>query len=76
MDLHEVAWEENVSRCYGATLAKDPGCNLPCSWTTADPSSFLIRGDSYLQDRQKVLLQLHLLILERIEIYFTLDITK
>lgn len=54
MDLHEVAWEENVSRCYGATLAKDPGCNLPCSWTTADPSSFLIRGDSYLQDRQKI----------------------
>ncbi|GFS33053.1 pleckstrin homology (PH) and lipid-binding START domains-containing protein [Actinidia rufa] len=53
MDLQEVAWEENVSCCYGATLAKDPGCNLPCSWTTADPSTFLIRGESYLQDRQK-----------------------
>ncbi|GFZ14760.1 pleckstrin homology (PH) and lipid-binding START domains-containing protein [Actinidia rufa] len=54
MDLQEVAWEENVSCCYGATLAKDPGCNLPCSWTTADPSTFLIRGESYLQDRQKI----------------------
>ncbi|KAI8563702.1 hypothetical protein RHMOL_Rhmol03G0129700 [Rhododendron molle] len=54
MDLHEVAWEENVSRSYGATLAKDPGCNLPCSWTTADPSTFLIRGETYLQDNQKV----------------------
>ncbi|XP_058204629.1 protein ENHANCED DISEASE RESISTANCE 2-like isoform X2 [Rhododendron vialii] len=54
MDLHEVAWEENVSCSYGATLAKDPGCNLPCSWTTADPSTFLIRGETYLQDHQKV----------------------
>ncbi|XP_057485475.1 protein ENHANCED DISEASE RESISTANCE 2-like isoform X2 [Actinidia eriantha] len=53
MDLQEVAWEENVSCCYGATLAKDPGCKLPCSWTTADPSTFLIRGESYLQDHQK-----------------------
>ncbi|GFY84559.1 pleckstrin homology (PH) and lipid-binding START domains-containing protein [Actinidia rufa] len=53
MDLQEVAWEENVSCCYGATLAKDPGCNLPCSWTTADPSTFLIRGESYLQALQK-----------------------
>lgn len=60
MDLHEVAWEENVSRSYGATLAKDPGCNLPCSWTTADPSTFLIRGETYLQDNQKVLLLFHL----------------
>ncbi|XP_057486271.1 protein ENHANCED DISEASE RESISTANCE 2-like [Actinidia eriantha] len=53
MDLQEVSWEENVSCCYGATLAKDPGCNLPCSWTTADPSTFLIRGESYLQVLQK-----------------------
>ncbi|XP_057489631.1 protein ENHANCED DISEASE RESISTANCE 2-like isoform X2 [Actinidia eriantha] len=53
MDLQEVAWEENVSCCYGVTLAKDPGCNLPCSWTTADPSTFLIRGESYLQALQK-----------------------
>ncbi|GFY87490.1 pleckstrin homology (PH) and lipid-binding START domains-containing protein [Actinidia rufa] len=53
MDLQEVAWEENVSCCYGATLAKDPGCNLPCSWTTADPSTFLIRGESYQQALQK-----------------------
>ncbi|CAK9136107.1 unnamed protein product [Ilex paraguariensis] len=54
MDLQEVAWENNVSSCYGATLAKDSSCTLPCSWTAADPSSFLIRGDNYLQDHQKI----------------------
>ncbi|KAL6958330.1 hypothetical protein U1Q18_042120 [Sarracenia purpurea var. burkii] len=54
MDLQEVAWEENVSCCYGDTLAKDSSCNLPCSWATADPSTFLIRGESYLQDSQKI----------------------
>uniref|UniRef100_A0A5B7ALN1 Protein ENHANCED DISEASE RESISTANCE 2-like n=1 Tax=Davidia involucrata TaxID=16924 RepID=A0A5B7ALN1_DAVIN len=54
MDLQEVAWEENVSCCYGDTLPKDPSCTLPCSWTTADPSEFLIRGDNYLEDHQKI----------------------
>ncbi|XP_052200288.1 protein ENHANCED DISEASE RESISTANCE 2-like isoform X2 [Diospyros lotus] len=55
VDLQEAAWEENVpSCCYGATLAKDPTCNMPCSWTTADPSAFLIRGENYLRDRHKI----------------------
>ncbi|XP_047324095.1 protein ENHANCED DISEASE RESISTANCE 2-like [Impatiens glandulifera] len=55
MELQEASREENrASFCYGTTLAKDGSCNSPCSWTTADPSSFLIRGNSYLQDRQKV----------------------
>ncbi|KAA8539305.1 hypothetical protein F0562_025997 [Nyssa sinensis] len=54
VDLQEVAWEDNVSCRYGATLPKDPNCTLPCSWTAADPSTFLIRGDNYLEDHQKV----------------------
>ncbi|PQQ08721.1 protein ENHANCED DISEASE RESISTANCE 2-like [Prunus yedoensis var. nudiflora] len=54
MDLQEVSREDNISCSYGATLQKDPSCALPCSWGSADPSSFLIRGPSYLQDRQKI----------------------
>ncbi|CAH2049713.1 unnamed protein product [Thlaspi arvense] len=53
VELQEVVEENNVLCCYGATLTKDPSCNSACSWTTADPSSFLIRGASYLQDRQR-----------------------
>ncbi|OVA10121.1 Pleckstrin homology domain [Macleaya cordata] len=54
MDLHDLAREDSVSCCYGTTLPKDTSCNLPCSWTTADPSTFLIRGPHYLKDHQKV----------------------
>lgn len=53
MDLQDLARE--YARCsYGVTLQKDPSCSLPCSWAAADPSSFLIRGESYLQDHKKV----------------------
>ncbi|KAK6144803.1 hypothetical protein DH2020_021623 [Rehmannia glutinosa] len=54
MDLQEVSREESVSCCYGSTLPKDSSFNMPCSWATADPSSFLIRGDNYLVDNLKV----------------------
>lgn len=54
MDLQSISWEESVSCCYGATLPKDTTLNSPCSWATSDPSSFLIRGDNYLHDHQKV----------------------
>ncbi|GMN24814.1 hypothetical protein TIFTF001_000703 [Ficus carica] len=54
VDLQEMTIEESVSCCYGSTLPKDPTCALPCSWTTTDPSTFLIRGKSYLEDRLKV----------------------
>ncbi|KAL3819966.1 hypothetical protein ACJIZ3_005871 [Penstemon smallii] len=54
MDLQEISREESVSCYYGATLAKDSTFNMPCSWASADPSSFLIRGDNYLQDHQKI----------------------
>lgn len=54
VDLQGTAREDNFSCCYGITLQKDPTCTLPCSWTSTDPSTFLIRGKNYLQDRQKV----------------------
>ncbi|KAI5648652.1 hypothetical protein M9H77_34657 [Catharanthus roseus] len=54
VDLQEIAWEDNVLNCYGATLPKDPSHNMPCSWAPGDPSSFLIRGSNYLEDHQKI----------------------
>ncbi|KAM7522358.1 hypothetical protein LguiA_012260 [Lonicera macranthoides] len=53
-DLQDMAREDNISLNYGSTLPKDPNCSLPCSWTAADPSSFLIRGHTYLEDRKKI----------------------
>lgn len=55
MDLQEVGMDEKTTFFYGATLQKDPNLTLPCSWATADPSTFLIRGENYLQDQQKVI---------------------
>ncbi|KAG7572827.1 START domain [Arabidopsis suecica] len=61
VDLHERAREESSPHaarsppcCYGTTLPTDPSCDLPCSWTTTDPSTFLIRGKTYLDDQKKV----------------------
>ncbi|KAF4392311.1 hypothetical protein G4B88_005270 [Cannabis sativa] len=56
VDLQDMTMEDSnsIPCCYGSTLPKDPTCNLPCSWATTDPSTFLIRGKSYLEDRQKV----------------------
>lgn len=54
MDLQEVGREAIASCSYGSTLQKDPSCNLPCTWANSDPSLFLVRGESYLQDHQKV----------------------
>lgn len=61
MDLKEVSREDDISCCYGSTLEKDPNCTLDCSWAEADPSTFLIRGDNYLVDHQKVSIQFLLL---------------
>ncbi|KAL0382675.1 UNVERIFIED_CONTAM: protein ENHANCED DISEASE RESISTANCE 2 [Sesamum calycinum] len=52
-DLQDISREEAVSPCYGCTLPKDSSFNMPCSWATADPSSFLVRGPNYLVDNQK-----------------------
>ncbi|CAA7390460.1 unnamed protein product [Spirodela intermedia] len=54
VDLQEATPGDSVSYNYGATLPKDPSCNLSCSWTSADPTTFLIRGETYLQDRIKI----------------------
>ncbi|KAF3454986.1 hypothetical protein FNV43_RR05434 [Rhamnella rubrinervis] len=54
VDLQEMAREDSILCCYGSTLPKDPTCTLACSWTTADPATFLIRGKSYLEDHQKI----------------------
>lgn len=56
MDLQEVGMDDKSTFFYGATLQKDPKFTMPCSWATADPSTFLIRGENYLKDRQKVTL--------------------
>ncbi|XP_022850998.1 protein ENHANCED DISEASE RESISTANCE 2-like isoform X1 [Olea europaea var. sylvestris] len=53
-DLHEVTRDDSLSCNYGSTLPKDSTCNLPCSWTAADHSTFLIRGKTYLDDRKKI----------------------
>ncbi|KAH6814643.1 Pleckstrin homology and lipid-binding START domains-containing protein [Perilla frutescens var. frutescens] len=54
VDLHDMAREDSLSCKYGYTLPKDPTCNLLCSWTATDPSTFLIRGKTYLDDRKKI----------------------
>lgn len=54
VDLQSVSWEETLSCCYSTTLPKDINFNMPCSWAEADPTSFLIRGKSYLQDHKKI----------------------
>ncbi|EXB51751.1 hypothetical protein L484_002656 [Morus notabilis] len=53
MDLQDADREDTMSCFYGATLQKDPSCALPCTWTAGDPSSFLVRGSTYLQDHHK-----------------------
>ncbi|XAR59980.1 hypothetical protein NMG60_11033183 [Bertholletia excelsa] len=54
VDLQEVGREDTFLWYYGSTLPEDPTFNLPCSWTEADPSTFLIRGKSYLEDHKKI----------------------
>lgn len=54
VDLHDMAREDSLLCKYGYTLPKDPTCNFLCSWTATDPSTFLIRGKTYLDDRKKI----------------------
>ncbi|XP_057798953.1 protein ENHANCED DISEASE RESISTANCE 2-like isoform X2 [Salvia miltiorrhiza] len=51
VDLQSVSWEDNY---YGTTLPKDANFNTPCSWAEADPTSFLVRGKTYLHDQKKI----------------------
>ncbi|XP_027085882.1 protein ENHANCED DISEASE RESISTANCE 2 isoform X1 [Coffea eugenioides] len=54
VDLQEMAREDSMSCNYGFTLPKDQTCNLLSSWTETDPSTFLIRGKTYLDDHKKI----------------------
>ncbi|KAM3374200.1 protein ENHANCED DISEASE RESISTANCE 2-like isoform X2 [Capsicum galapagoense] len=54
VDLHEMAKEDTLLCHYGSTFPKDPTFNLPCSWAQTDPSTFLIRGETYLEDSKKI----------------------
>ncbi|ONK63938.1 uncharacterized protein A4U43_C07F20460 [Asparagus officinalis] len=54
VDLQEASLLDSASCSYGATLRKDPSCSVGCSWTTSDPSTFLIRSETYLQNQHKI----------------------
>ncbi|TYH73463.1 hypothetical protein E1A91_D05G321000v1 [Gossypium mustelinum] len=54
MNLQEVATEDTKLYCYGNSLRKDPTATLPSSWSPGNPFLFLIRGQNYLQDKQKI----------------------
>ncbi|GMI72542.1 hypothetical protein like AT2G28320 [Hibiscus trionum] len=53
-ECQEVAREDNTVFSYGTSLQKDQTCSLPCSWSAGDPSSFLLRGKTYLKDNGKI----------------------
>ncbi|VAH04363.1 unnamed protein product [Triticum turgidum subsp. durum] len=54
IDLQGAADADNGPCYYGHTLPKDSSCTMPSSWSMTDPTTFLIRGESYLLDRQKI----------------------
>ncbi|GJR02814.1 enhanced disease resistance 2-like protein [Tanacetum coccineum] len=53
MELQDMDWDTTVTHSYGSTLLNDLTCNTPCTWTTSDPSLFLVRGPNNLKDNQK-----------------------
>lgn len=54
VDLQQASCSGSVPFCYGATLPKDSSCSLLSSWAMTDPSTFLIRSESYLHDNLKI----------------------
>ena len=54
VDLQGAADAVNGPCCYGYTLPKDSSCTVPSTWAMTDPTTFLIRGETYLHDRLKV----------------------
>lgn len=54
VDLQGAADADNGPCCYGYTLPKDSSYTVPSTWAMTDPTTFLIRGETYLHDRQKV----------------------
>uniref|UniRef100_A0A7N0U781 Protein ENHANCED DISEASE RESISTANCE 2-like n=1 Tax=Kalanchoe fedtschenkoi TaxID=63787 RepID=A0A7N0U781_KALFE len=53
-DLREMTSVDRDSCCYGCTLLKDSTSTLLSSYSTTEPSTFLIRGKSFFEDNQKV----------------------
>ncbi|KAG8088707.1 hypothetical protein GUJ93_ZPchr0010g7698 [Zizania palustris] len=53
VDLQGAADLDN-GLCYGYTLPKDSSCTMPSTWAMTDPTTFLVRGESYFLDRQKI----------------------
>jgi hypothetical protein len=54
IDLQGAADADNGPCCYGYTLPKDSSYTVPSTWAMTDPTTFLIRGETYLHDRIKV----------------------
>ncbi|KAK4721484.1 hypothetical protein R3W88_011717 [Solanum pinnatisectum] len=55
MDLQEMARGSRVCVILQwNNSSKDQSFGMPYNWAAADPSSFLIRADSYLADQEKV----------------------
>ncbi|XP_042435733.1 protein ENHANCED DISEASE RESISTANCE 2-like isoform X2 [Zingiber officinale] len=53
--IGEASLSDDAPFCsYGSTLLKDSSFSLASTWATADPSTFLIRGKTYLRDRKKI----------------------
>ncbi|KAL7589696.1 hypothetical protein Lser_V15G36383 [Lactuca serriola] len=53
IELQNVDWDASTSQCFGSTLLRDLTHNTPCTWSSSDPSLFLVRGENYLKDNQK-----------------------
>lgn len=56
MDLQDTESIDRDSCGYGCTLVKDSTCALLSSYSAADPSTFLIRGKSFFDGNQKVIM--------------------
>ncbi|KAI0510208.1 hypothetical protein KFK09_010809 [Dendrobium nobile] len=54
IDLQDALMGDTIPCSYGTTLKKDATFNAPCTWAETDPSTFLIRSESYLSDHHKV----------------------
>ncbi|EER91476.2 hypothetical protein BDA96_01G231400 [Sorghum bicolor] len=54
VDLQGAADADNGPCCYGYTLPKDSSYAVPSTWAMTDPTTFLIRGETYLHDRLKI----------------------
>ncbi|KAK1429168.1 hypothetical protein QVD17_11372 [Tagetes erecta] len=52
--LEDIEWQDSFLSNNDASFPNDPTGELPNSWGAAAPSSFQIRGETYLKDRKKI----------------------